>query len=157
QSNSERRSSACSSARRTGPTWNHPSGRRPAHPNQLAAGPPSFSLDRPCSACRCGLGGWIGRDLHVKNLPAGVLGHEKHVQRSKRDRLDAKESHAQISDPFCLRNDRRVEDGPRRLISCIYLATVLAETLNPSLESSAWILRWPQSRLSAAMHRIRVL
>jgi hypothetical protein len=36
------------------------------------------------------LGGWIGRDLNVKNLPAGVLDHEKHVQRSKRDRLDAK-------------------------------------------------------------------
>ena len=37
------------------------------------------------------LGGWIGRDLHVKNLPAGVLDHEKHVQRSERDRLDAEE------------------------------------------------------------------
>src|SRR5262245_49020821 len=68
-----------------------------------------------------------------------------------------KKSHAQISEPCCLRNDRQVADGPRRWVRCIYLATVLAETLNPSLESSAWILRWPQSRLSAAMHRIRVL
>jgi hypothetical protein len=36
-------------------------------------------------------GGWVGRDLHVQNLSAGVMDHEKHVQRSKRDRLDAKE------------------------------------------------------------------
>ena len=43
-----------------------------------------------------------------------------------------KKSHAQISDPFCLRNDRQVVDGPRRWVRCIYLATVLAETLNPS-------------------------
>ena len=70
---------------------------------------------------------------------------------------NAKESHAQTSDPFSLRNDRHVADGPPRRLGCIYLATVLAETLNPGLESSAWILRWPQSRLSAAMHRIRVL
>src|SRR5262245_35738794 len=68
-----------------------------------------------------------------------------------------KKSHSQISEPCCLRNDRQVVDGPRRWVRCIYLATVLAETLNPSLESSTWILRWPQSRLSAAMHRIRVL
>src|SRR5215472_10669431 len=52
-----------------------------------------------------------------------------------------KKSHAQISDPFCLRNDRQAVDGPRRWVRCIYLATVLAETLNPSRASSAWILR----------------
>jgi hypothetical protein len=37
------------------------------------------------------LGGWIRSDLYVQNLPAGVMDYEKHVQRSKRDRLDAKE------------------------------------------------------------------
>jgi hypothetical protein len=37
------------------------------------------------------LGGWIGRDLNVQHLSAGVMDYEEHVQRSKRDRLDAKE------------------------------------------------------------------
>src|SRR5215470_6087234 len=67
-----------------------------------------------------------------------------------------KKSHAQISEPCCLRNDHQRQDGPRRWVRCIYLATVLAETLNPSLASSAWILRWPQSRFSVVIRRIRV-
>ena len=33
-------------------------------------------------------------------------------------------------------------DGPRRCVRCIYLETVLAETLNPRRASSAWILRF---------------
>jgi hypothetical protein len=36
----------------------------------------------------------------VKNLPAGVLDHEKHVQRSKRDRLDAKEVRSLTRSPL---------------------------------------------------------
>jgi len=67
-----------------------------------------------------------------------------------------KKSHAQISDPCCLRNDRQVVDGPRRWVRCIYLASVLADTLNPSLASSAGILRWPQSRFSMVILRMRV-
>src|SRR5262249_22760670 len=59
-----------------------------------------------------------------------------------------KKSHAQMADACCLRNDRQREDGPRRSIGCIYLAIVLAETLNPSRANSAWILRWPQTRFS---------
>ena len=33
--------------------------------------------------------GGIRRHVHVENLPAGVIDHEEHVQRSERDRLDA--------------------------------------------------------------------
>src|SRR5215468_10487302 len=62
-----------------------------------------------------------------------------------RGELAGRRSHAEevarISEPCWLRNDRQLEDGPRRWVRCIYLATVLAETLNPSLASSAWILR----------------
>src|SRR5215471_10890344 len=67
-----------------------------------------------------------------------------------------KKSHAQMADACCLRNDRQREDGPRRWIGCIYLAIVLAETLNPSRANSAWILRWPQTRFSMVIRRIRV-
>ena len=35
--------------------------------------------------------GRMRRHVHVENLPAGVMDHEEHVQRSKRDRLDAEE------------------------------------------------------------------
>jgi hypothetical protein len=37
------------------------------------------------------LGGRMLRHVHVENLPAGVMDHEEHVQRSKRDGLDAEE------------------------------------------------------------------
>src|SRR5215472_16708410 len=67
-----------------------------------------------------------------------------------------KKSHAQTADACCLRNDRQREDGPRRWIGCIYLAIVLAETLTPSRANSAWILRWPQTRFSMVIRRIRV-
>ena len=36
-------------------------------------------------------GGRMRRHVHVENLPAGVMDHEEHVQRSKRYGLDAKE------------------------------------------------------------------
>src|SRR5262249_34351441 len=36
-------------------------------------------------------GGGIRRHVHVENLPAGVIDHEEHVQRSERDRSDAEE------------------------------------------------------------------
>ena len=36
-------------------------------------------------------GGRMRRHVHVENLPAGVMDHEEHVQRSKRDRLDSEE------------------------------------------------------------------
>ena len=36
-------------------------------------------------------GGGIRRHVHVENLPAGVMDHEEHVQRSKRDGLGAEE------------------------------------------------------------------
>jgi hypothetical protein len=29
--------------------------------------------------------------VHVENLPAGVIDHEEHVQRSERDRSDTEE------------------------------------------------------------------
>jgi hypothetical protein len=35
-------------------------------------------------------GGWMQRYVHVENLPAGVMDHEEHVQRSKRYGLDTK-------------------------------------------------------------------
>jgi hypothetical protein len=37
------------------------------------------------------LGGRMLRHVHVENLPAGVMDHEEHVQRSERDGLDTKE------------------------------------------------------------------
>ena len=36
-------------------------------------------------------GGRMRRHVHVENLPAGVMDHEEHVQRSKRYGLDTKE------------------------------------------------------------------
>src|SRR5215468_6471751 len=79
--------------------------------------------------------------MNMENLPAGVMDNEEHVQRTERDRSDAEEVARPDLRAMCLRNDRQREDGPRRWVRCIYLATVLAETLNPSLASSAWILR----------------
>jgi hypothetical protein len=38
------------------------------------------------------LGGRMRRHLHVENLPAGVMDHEEHVQRSKRDGLETEEN-----------------------------------------------------------------
>src|SRR5262249_10112450 len=35
--------------------------------------------------------GWMRRHVHVENLPAGMMDHEEHVQRSKRYGLDTKE------------------------------------------------------------------
>ena len=49
---------------------------------------PSAAFDNLLSSPR---GGWMRRDVNVDNLPAGVMDHEEHVQRSKRDRLDAEE------------------------------------------------------------------
>ena len=86
-------------------------------------------------------GGRMRRHANVDNLPADVMDHEKHVEHSERIVRTQQKSHAQISDPFCLRNDRQVVDGPSRWVRCKYLATILAETLNPSRASSAWILR----------------
>jgi hypothetical protein len=81
------------------------------------------------------------RHVNVDNLPAGVIDHEEPYSILNVIVRTQKKSHAQISDPLCLRNDRQVVEGPRRWVRCIYLATVLAETLNPSLASSAWIFR----------------
>src|SRR5215471_12374427 len=49
---------------------------------------PSAAFDHLLSRPR---GGGIRRHVHVQNLPAGVIDHEEHVQRSERDRSDAEE------------------------------------------------------------------
>src|SRR5215813_262092 len=49
---------------------------------------PSAAFDHLLSRPR---GSGIRRHLHVENLPAGVIDHEEHVQRSERDRSDAEE------------------------------------------------------------------
>src|SRR5262245_1292056 len=49
---------------------------------------PSAAFDNLLSRPR-GIG--IRRYVHVENLPAGVIDHEEHVQRSERDRSDAEE------------------------------------------------------------------
>jgi len=49
---------------------------------------PSAAFDHLLSRPR---GGGIERHVHVENLPAGVIDHEEHVQRSERDRSDAEE------------------------------------------------------------------
>jgi hypothetical protein len=48
----------------------------------VAAGNPSAAFDNLLCRPR---GGRMGRHMHVDNLPAGVMDHEEHVQRSKRD------------------------------------------------------------------------
>src|SRR5215472_6605314 len=48
-----------------------------------------------------------------------------------------KKSHAHIFDSCRFRNSRHPGDGPRLWRRLMYLATVLAETLNPNLASSA--------------------
>ena len=55
-------------------------------PGRLAI--PSTAFDHLLSRPRRG-GVW--RHVHVENLPAGVIDHEEHVQRSERDRSDAEE------------------------------------------------------------------
>ena len=59
----------------------------------------------------CPLGGWIGRDRNVQNLPAGVMDHEEHVQGSKRDGLDAQE----IARPDLDRKSTRLNSSHRSL------------------------------------------
>src|SRR5215471_21730435 len=49
---------------------------------------PSTAFDHLLSRPR---GRGIRRHVHVENLPAGVIDHEEHVQRSERDRSDAEE------------------------------------------------------------------
>jgi hypothetical protein len=49
---------------------------------------PSAAFDNLLSHPR---GGWMRRDVNVDNLPAGMMDHEEHVQRSERDRSDAEE------------------------------------------------------------------
>src|SRR5262249_19631949 len=51
-----------------------------------------------------------------------------------------KKSQAHIFDSCRLRNSRHPGDGPRSLRRLMELATVRAETSNPNLASSAWIL-----------------
>ena len=77
--------------------------------------------------------------MNVDNLPAGVIDHEEHVERSERDRLDAEE--VARPDLRAVLPQERPPSGGRPATTGSYLATVLAETLNPSLASSAWILR----------------
>jgi hypothetical protein len=52
------------------------------------------------------------RHMNMDNFPASVIDHEEHVQRSEREK-----SHAQISEPFCVRNDRQRQDGPQTMVS----------------------------------------
>jgi hypothetical protein len=59
------------------------------------------------------LGGRMRRHVHVENLSTGVMNHEEHVQRSKRDGYRQKKSHAQTLNASCLRYDPQPEDGPR--------------------------------------------
>ena len=49
---------------------------------------PSAAFDHLLSRPR---GGGILRHMDVENLPAGVMDHEEHVQRSKRDGLNTEE------------------------------------------------------------------
>src|SRR5262249_54007973 len=92
------------------------------------AEPPTRQWDS-ASRPRGELAGWRDRSRRTRK---GVLNVIVRTQ---------KKVQAQIPEPLCLRNDRQRQDGPRRWVRCIYLATVLGETLNPSLASSAWILR----------------
>src|SRR5262249_14439903 len=50
---------------------------------------PSAAFDHLLSRPR---GGGIRRHVHVQNLPAGVMDHEKHVQLPEGDRADAKKA-----------------------------------------------------------------
>src|SRR6266403_2689303 len=62
-------------------------------------------------------------------------------------------SQAQISPACCSRKMRHPGDG---FCPCgrMYLATVRAETLCPSLASSAWILRWPHKAFAKVIRRM---
>ena len=96
---------------------------------------PSAAFDHLLSRPR---GGGILRHLHVENLPAGVIDHEEHAQCSERDRSDAEEvarprSPSRAASGTTANGKMARDDG----FVGIYLAAVLAETLNPSLASSA--------------------
>ena len=54
----------------------------------MAACSPSCSIRRSAVPP---IRGSDARHVHVENLPAGVMDHEEHVQRSKRYGLDTKE------------------------------------------------------------------
>ena len=91
----------------------------PKHSIRPFAEPPTRRWDS-ASRARGELAGW--RESITKNTYS-VLNAIVRTQ---------KKSHAQLSEPCCLRNARQRQDGARRWVRCIYLPTVLAETLNPS-------------------------
>jgi hypothetical protein len=77
----------------------------------------------------------------VQDFPAGVVNYDEDVERPEEIVWTQRKSQAQIAEECCLISAHQPGDGPLSRGRRIYLATVRAETLNPSLVSSAWILR----------------
>jgi len=82
----------------------------------------------------------IWRHRYVQNFSVDVPDHEKDVQSLEQDCSNAKE----VTGPYIgLVPSQELapsRDGPPLRRRLMYLATVRAETSNPNLASSAWIL-----------------
>jgi hypothetical protein len=96
---------------------------------------PSTAFDHLLSRPR---GGGIRRRVHVENLPAGVIDHEEHVQRSEGDRSDAESctprSLSRAASGVTASGKLARNDG---FVAYTWRLFCLPETLNPSLASSA--------------------
>jgi hypothetical protein len=81
----------------------------------------------------------VASDSDVEDFPVDVLDQEDDVKRFEQKALDA-EKKAHMFDAWSFRNVRQRTEGPRSWCAVrMYLATVLADTLNPNLASSACI------------------
>ena len=80
---------------------------------------------------------WTWRHRHVQNFSVDAPDHKKTYSVWNQIVRTQKKSHAHIFDSCRFRNSRHPGDGPRLWRRLMYLATVLAETLNPNLASSA--------------------
>jgi hypothetical protein len=103
---------------------------------------------------RRSLGRWILSYLDMHDFAAGMAYHEEDMQCPEEKRLYADEV---TSPDFASVLLERDPPPRRRLSPCgrrMYLATVRAETLCPSLASSAWILRWPHKAFSKVIRRM---
>jgi hypothetical protein len=97
----------------------------------------------------------MARDSEVEDFPVDVLDDEENVKRVEQEGLDAEE----VAGPYVRRMKLQkclpTQGRPRSWRAVrMYLATVLADTLNPNLASSACIRFWPQSRFSTAIRRM---
>jgi hypothetical protein len=81
--------------------------------------------------------------LDMHDFATGMADHKEDIERSEENRLHADEVASPDFASVLFEKMRHPGDGFCPCGRRMYLATVRAETLCPSLACSAWILRWP--------------